>query len=172
MRLRETDGRTAIARLRLAAGIEAAWRSDLLEEKYGADLPVADGAGGVGTIEVTDGTAHVPLGPFETATLRVRLAEGAEAASPAVRPARRPAARLNPVRSRPDRPSRGSPSTPGTGCTGRGPRRRGTCQSRCTSPPPGSRLRVPPAEAVLTAEAALPVKTALPVKAAATWRRG
>jgi hypothetical protein len=79
VRLRETDGRTAVARLRLAAGIEAAWRSDLLEEKYGADLPPADGAEGVGTIEVTDGTARVPLGPFETATLRVRLAEGAVA---------------------------------------------------------------------------------------------
>ncbi len=39
VRLRETDGQAATARLRLAAGIEAAWRSDLLEERYGADLP-------------------------------------------------------------------------------------------------------------------------------------
>ena len=37
VRLRETDGRAAVARLRLAAGIEAAWRSDLLEERYGAE---------------------------------------------------------------------------------------------------------------------------------------
>ncbi|MDX6416488.1 MAG: hypothetical protein QOG28_1108, partial [Trebonia sp.] len=81
VRLRETDGRPAVARLRLAAGIEAAWRSDLLEERYGADLPPAEGSVGVRTpmLEVTDGTAHVPLGPFETATLRVRLAEGGAA---------------------------------------------------------------------------------------------
>ena len=72
VRLRETDGRPATARLRLAAGIDAAWRSDLLEERYGADLAPAGG----GTLEVTDGTALVPLLPFETATLRVRLAEG------------------------------------------------------------------------------------------------
>ena len=76
MRLRETDGRTAMARLRLAAGIEAAWRSDLLEESYGADAPLAEGTGEARAIEVTDGTAHVPLRPFETTTLRVRLAEG------------------------------------------------------------------------------------------------
>ena len=37
VRLRETDGQAAMARLRLAAGIEAAWRSDLLEERYGAE---------------------------------------------------------------------------------------------------------------------------------------
>ena len=46
MRLRETDGRAAVARLRLAAGIEAAWRSDLLEERYGADLPPDGGPAG------------------------------------------------------------------------------------------------------------------------------
>jgi hypothetical protein len=79
VRLRETDGQTAVARLRLAAGIEAAWLSDLLEERYGADLPLADGTGGARAIEVTDGSARVPLRPFETVTLRVRLAEGTAA---------------------------------------------------------------------------------------------
>jgi alpha-mannosidase len=72
VRLRETDGRAATARLRLAAGIEAAWRSDLLEERDSA---------AAASLEVADGTARVPLGPFETVTLRVRLAEA---------PARRP----------------------------------------------------------------------------------
>jgi alpha-mannosidase len=61
VRLRETDGQMTLARLRLAAGIDAAWRSDLLEEGPGE------------TLTVTDGTAHVLLQPFETATLRVRL---------------------------------------------------------------------------------------------------
>src|SRR6185437_467130 len=75
VRLRETDGRPATARLRLAAGIAAAWRSDLLEERDDAAL------------EVADGTARVPLGPFETVTLRVRLAE-----TPARRPESAPSA--------------------------------------------------------------------------------
>jgi hypothetical protein len=75
VRLRETDGQTAVAGLRLAAGIEAAWRSDLLEERYGVDLPPDGGTGGTRAIEVSDGTARVPLRPFETVTLRVRLAE-------------------------------------------------------------------------------------------------
>src|SRR6185437_2996897 len=66
VRLRETDGRAATAELRLAAGIEAAWRSDLLEERDSAAATA---------LEVADGTARVPLGPFETVTLRVRLAE-------------------------------------------------------------------------------------------------
>ena len=39
VRLRETDGRPAMARLRMADGIEAAWRTDLLEE-----LAESDGA--------------------------------------------------------------------------------------------------------------------------------
>jgi hypothetical protein len=80
VRLRETDGQAATARLRLAAGIEAAWRSDLLEERYGADLPGQDGTGTAAALEVDGGTAYVPLQPFETATLRVRLAEGGPAA--------------------------------------------------------------------------------------------
>jgi alpha-mannosidase len=74
VRLRETDGIAATARLRLAAGIEAAWRSDLLEEAYGEDLPPALGTGTGTALQVADGTAYVPLQPFETATLRVRLA--------------------------------------------------------------------------------------------------
>jgi alpha-mannosidase len=64
VRLRETDGQPAIARLRLAAGIEAAWRGDLLEE-----APTAEAR----ALEVSDGTALVPVRPFETVTLRVRL---------------------------------------------------------------------------------------------------
>ncbi len=80
VRLRETDGRPATARLRLAAGIAAAWRGDLLEQRYGADLAPAGETGAAGTIEVTGGTALVPLGPFETVTLRVRLAEHGAAA--------------------------------------------------------------------------------------------
>ncbi|HEX4290503.1 MAG TPA: glycoside hydrolase family 38 C-terminal domain-containing protein, partial [Trebonia sp.] len=56
VRLRETDGQTAVARLRLAAGIEAAWRSDLLEERYGADLPPDGGTAGTRAVEVSDGS--------------------------------------------------------------------------------------------------------------------
>ncbi|HVT68430.1 MAG TPA: glycoside hydrolase family 38 C-terminal domain-containing protein, partial [Trebonia sp.] len=54
VRLRETDGRPAVARLRFPAGIEAAWRSDLLEsgDEAAAGLPVRDG------------TALVPVEPF------------------------------------------------------------------------------------------------------------
>ena len=74
VRLRETDGRLSLARLRLAAGIEAAWRSDLLEDRHGDELPASHGTAGVRTLSVSDGTAFVPLQPFETATLRVRLA--------------------------------------------------------------------------------------------------
>ncbi len=87
VRLRETDGLPATARLRLAAGIEAAWRADLLEERYGADLPPAGETGAADTIEVAGGMALVPLLPFETVTLRVRLAEpgaAAETTGPAV----------------------------------------------------------------------------------------
>jgi alpha-mannosidase len=74
VRLRETDGRPATARLRLGAGIEAAWRSDLLEERYGEELPFAFGTPAVRELTVRDGTALVPMEPFQTATLRVRLA--------------------------------------------------------------------------------------------------
>jgi alpha-mannosidase len=78
VRLRETDGRAATARLRFAAGIEAAWASDLLEETYGEAVPSLRGSEGR-PVTVTDGTAVVALEPFATATLRVRLplAEGA-----------------------------------------------------------------------------------------------
>ncbi|HEX7165213.1 MAG TPA: glycoside hydrolase family 38 C-terminal domain-containing protein [Trebonia sp.] len=86
VRLRETDGRAATARLRLAAGIEAAWRNDLLEGDSAA----------AAALDVADGTAHVPLGPFETVTLRVRLAEG---------PARVPAAERLPAAVPPPEPA-------------------------------------------------------------------
>jgi alpha-mannosidase len=72
VRLRETDGRPGVAGLRIAGGIEAAWRSDLLEESAGEPLAV-DG-----------GTALVPVLPFETVTVAVRLAEAALAGPVAV----------------------------------------------------------------------------------------
>jgi len=86
VRLRETDGRAAVAELRLAAGIEAAWVSDLLEERYGAALPSAAGQPG-GPLAMRDGAVLVPVRPFETVTLRVRPAAdrgaGADAAGAA-----------------------------------------------------------------------------------------
>ena len=88
VRLRETDGRPAIARLRIPGGIEAAWLSDLLEERYGDALPAQDRgpADDAPVLRVADGIAHVPVGPFETVTLRVRpAAVAAGAASPAER---------------------------------------------------------------------------------------
>jgi len=60
VRLRETDGRPALARVGFAGGVEAAWLTDILEESRGAPLQVADGA------------ALVGLGPFQTVTLLVR----------------------------------------------------------------------------------------------------
>ena len=57
VRLRETDGRSARALVRFAAGIEAAWRGDILEQAPGAPLTVRDGV------------AFVHLGPFETVTV-------------------------------------------------------------------------------------------------------
>src|SRR5262249_47052928 len=56
VRLRETDGRVSLVRLGFAAGIEAAWRTDLLEESQ--DTPLT----------VQNGTAFVGLAPFETVT--------------------------------------------------------------------------------------------------------
>ena len=130
VRLRETDGRAAVARLRLAAGIESAWVSDLLEERYAAALPSATGQAPV-PLTVRDGAVLVPVGPFETVTLRVRPARRTG------RPGRM--RRMRRMRRPGSCPSRPSPSTRGTGCTGRGRRRPGTSRSRCTSPPPGSR---------------------------------
>jgi alpha-mannosidase len=63
VRLRETDGRPALARLRMADGIEAAWRTDLLEE-----LAESDG----GALAAQAGVVSVPLAPFETVTVAVR----------------------------------------------------------------------------------------------------
>jgi hypothetical protein len=62
VRLRETDGRPAIARLRIAPGIEEAWRTSLLEDET------------LSPLEVTGGAAVVELGPFETVTLATRIA--------------------------------------------------------------------------------------------------
>jgi len=67
VRLRETDGRVALARLRLAPGIEAAWRCDILEQSQGSKL-TAD-----------DGVAVVGLFPFETVTVRLLVAGAAGA---------------------------------------------------------------------------------------------
>ena len=60
IRLRETAGIATTARIRLAAGVSAAWLTDLLEESDGAALPV------------TDGAVQADLPPFGTATLRVQ----------------------------------------------------------------------------------------------------
>jgi hypothetical protein len=69
VRLRETDGRLAIARVRLAGGIEAAWRGDLIEETLGARLTVESN------------TAYVPVQPFETVTVVLRPVAGDAGAS-------------------------------------------------------------------------------------------
>ena len=63
VRLRETDGRPALARLRMAGGIEAAWRTDLLEELSEGDGPQLAAQGGVVSVLLT---------PFETVTVAVR----------------------------------------------------------------------------------------------------
>ena len=80
VRLRETDGRAAVAELRLAAGIETAWVSDLLEERHGAALPPASGQPG-GPLAMRDGAVLVAVRPFETVTLRVRLTDDGIAAT-------------------------------------------------------------------------------------------
>ncbi|MGH3186904.1 MAG: glycoside hydrolase family 38 C-terminal domain-containing protein [Streptosporangiaceae bacterium] len=60
IRLRETAGIATTARIRMAAGVSAAWLTDLLEESDGAALPV------------TDGAVQADLPPFGTVTLRVQ----------------------------------------------------------------------------------------------------
>jgi alpha-mannosidase len=71
-RLHETDGRPAVTELRIAGGIEEAWVTDLLEETVLSPLQVRDGA------------AVVPIGPFATVTLaaKVRAPGGPGAAGP------------------------------------------------------------------------------------------
>ena len=81
VRLRETDGRAAVAELRLATGIEAAWVSDLLEERHGAALPPGAGQP-AGPLAMRDGAVLVPVRPFETVTRRVRPAPADGAAGP------------------------------------------------------------------------------------------
>jgi alpha-mannosidase len=64
VRLRETEGMTSLVRVRAGAalgGIDAAWRASLLEEEDDSGLPVSDG------------TALVGIGPFETVTAVLRL---------------------------------------------------------------------------------------------------
>jgi alpha-mannosidase len=60
VRLRETSGRPATARVRLAQPVSAAWLTDLLEETDGAALPVVDGA------------VIVDMPAFDTVTLVLR----------------------------------------------------------------------------------------------------
>jgi hypothetical protein len=62
VRLRETSGRPATARVRLAQPVSAAWLTDLLEETDGAALPVVDGA------------VIVDMPAFDTVTLVLRTA--------------------------------------------------------------------------------------------------
>jgi alpha-mannosidase len=61
VRLRETEGRAASARITLAGGISSALLTDLLEETVLATLPVADGA------------AVVDISPFATVTVVLRV---------------------------------------------------------------------------------------------------
>ncbi len=79
VRLRETDGRPAMARLRMADGIEAAWRTDLLEELTESDGP---------RLTAQDGVVSVPLAPFETVTVAVRPGPARRARPPRPRPRR------------------------------------------------------------------------------------
>jgi alpha-mannosidase len=60
VRLRETSGRPATARVRLAQPVSAAWLTDLLEETDGAVLPVVDGV------------VLVDMPAFDTVTLVLR----------------------------------------------------------------------------------------------------
>ena len=60
VRLRETSGRPATARVRLAQPVSAAWLTDLLEETDGAALPVVDGV------------VIVDMPAFDTVTLVLR----------------------------------------------------------------------------------------------------
>ncbi|HEV2258274.1 MAG TPA: glycoside hydrolase family 38 C-terminal domain-containing protein [Streptosporangiaceae bacterium] len=64
VRLRETSGRPATARVRLAQPVSAAWLTDLLEESDGAALPVVDG------------TVIVDMPAFDTVTLVLRTGPG------------------------------------------------------------------------------------------------
>jgi len=69
VRLRETEGKPALARVLIVPGIEEAWRTDLLEEPAG------------GPVGVRDGAALVELGPFETVTIAARIAGAGAAGS-------------------------------------------------------------------------------------------
>ena len=75
VRLRETDGRPALARLRMAGGIEAAWRTDLLEELAESDGP---------RLAAPHGVVSVLLAPFETVTVAVRPSAAAPRPAAAV----------------------------------------------------------------------------------------
>jgi len=88
VRLRETDGRAATAQLGMAGGIEAAWRTDLLEATEGAALTV------------TDAAATIALAPFETVTLIVRPSGNAMAAPAAAGLASVPPEPVQPVYAR------------------------------------------------------------------------
>jgi hypothetical protein len=91
VRLRETDGRSGLARLRMAGGIEAAWRTDLLEE-----LGESDGPGLAGP----DGVVDVPLAPFETVTVAVRPRAAASRPAAASATAAAPPEPVQPVYTR------------------------------------------------------------------------
>ncbi len=120
------------ARVRLFTAPGTARLTSLLEDADGPPLPLVDGA--AEAVVPTAGTVTLALAGFGT---------GPEAGGPAGQRARTcpagPAPRPNlPGRAAP-RPNRPSRSSPGTGCTARAPPRPGTCRSRCTCPPAGSR---------------------------------
>jgi alpha-mannosidase len=81
IRLRETSGRPATARVRLAgavAGVSQAWLTDLLEESDGAALPAGDPA---------DGSIFVDMPAFGTVTLVVQTGPRAPADGATLPPA-------------------------------------------------------------------------------------
>jgi alpha-mannosidase len=88
VRLWETDGQTALVRLRFAGGVEAAWRTDLLEESLARPLTV------------DEGTAYVGLTPFETVTVVVRPARGVPSGAAAAGAALAPPEPAQPVYTR------------------------------------------------------------------------
>ncbi len=118
VRLRDISGSggPVRAQVRLPGGIRAAGVADLCERRTG---PLWPAAGGVAE-------ADVPASGFVTLAIVPEPHPAAKAPS-------------GTASSGPGRPGPRRRSSPGTGCTARVPRRPGTCQSRCTCPPPPPR---------------------------------
>ena len=115
------------AQVRLFTAPGTARLTSLLEDTDGSPLPLVDGAA----------EAMVPAAGTVTLAL-AGFGAGPEAGGPAE--SRSAESRPGRAAPRPNLPSR---SSPGTGCTARAPPRPGTCRSRCTCPPAGSRSSRP-----------------------------